>query len=180
MNRRQRDGARLQQQEQEVAEADADGGSSGGGGGACNELILQGLAILERLASDHHNCGEICSSPGLLAMITAPLYSGTFVHDNDIHVVTDWMHIVNATLKVLYQLIHAPGETSTRLRAEIAENKQAMSNLDAIVRQEAQQELKMRGMEILTELALDSSINLPRENKGNTHEEADAHLRAYR
>jgi hypothetical protein len=158
--RLQRDDVRLQQQQQ-----------PGGGSGACNELILQGLAILERLASDHHNCGEICGSPGLLPRITAPLFSGTLVHD--IHGTDDWVHVVNATFKVLYQLIHAPGETSTRLRAEIAENKQAMSNLEAIIRQSTEagkeahqeQELQMRAMEILTELALDLSIDLPRQTK---------------
>ncbi|CAD6340958.1 unnamed protein product [Miscanthus lutarioriparius] len=160
--RLQRDGVRLQQQQQEQ-QLQQQQQQRGGGSGACNELILQGLAILERLASDHHNRGEISGSSGLLAKITAPLYSGRFVQGIGI---ADWVHVANATFKVVYQLIHAPGETSARLRTEISSNKQAMSNLDTIiVRQEAQQELKMRAMEILTELALDLSIDLPRETK---------------
>ncbi|CAL4989110.1 unnamed protein product [Urochloa decumbens] len=143
---------------------DDDGGKKGGD---CNKLILQGLAILERLASDHHNCSDICSTPGLLPKIMAPLYSGTFSGDINI---TDWAHVVNAAFKVIYQLItHAPREISTRLCLDISSNQQAMSNLKGILDQGTgiQEELLMRAMEILTELALDLSVNLTSETKEN-------------
>ncbi|CAN6374592.1 unnamed protein product [Urochloa humidicola] len=141
-------------------------------GGVCNKLILQGLEILERLASDHHNCSDICSAPGLLPKITAPLYSSTFSGDINI---SDWANVVDAAFKVIYQLIiHAPQEISTRLRLEISSNQQAMSNLKGIldqgtetIGQETQEELLMRAMEILTELALDSSVDLTSETKEN-------------
>ncbi|TKV99806.1 hypothetical protein SEVIR_8G068000v4 [Setaria viridis] len=146
-----------------------DGGKKDGG---CNKLILQGLAILERLASsDHHNCSDICSAPGLLHMITAPLYSGTFSGDINM---SDWAHVVNAAFKVIYQLIsHAPEDISTRLRLDISSNEQAMSNLKGILDQgtgiglETQEQLLMRAMEILTELTLDSSVDLTSETKEN-------------
>ncbi|CAO2140713.1 unnamed protein product [Urochloa humidicola] len=143
---------------------DDDGGKNGGG---CNKLILQGLAILERLATDHHNCSDICSAPGLLPKITAPLYSGTFSRDINI---SDWADVVDAAFKVIYQLIiHAPREISTRLRLDISSNEQAMSNIKGILDQGTgiQEELLMRAMEILTELALDSSVQLSRGTKEN-------------
>ena len=54
------------------------------------------------------------------------------------------------------------------LRHEISSDDQALSNLKSILDQgnEAEhQELKLRAMEILTELALDLSINLTQETK---------------
>ncbi|CAO2143567.1 unnamed protein product [Urochloa humidicola] len=155
------------------------GDSSDNKGGVCNKLILQGLEILGRFAYDHHNCSDICSAPGLLPKITAPLYSGTFSGDINI---SDWANVVDAALKVIYQLIiHAPQEISTRLRLDISSNEQAMSNLKGILDQgtgiigldtqdellNTQKELLMRAMEILTELALDSFIDLTNETKKN-------------
>jgi hypothetical protein len=130
-----------------------------------NELILQGLTILERLASNRDNRRLICSTPGLLPKITAPLYSETLIQDVKTKA---WADIVTRCLKVLYQLIRAPGWTSRMLRHEISSDDQALSNLKSILDQgnEAEhQELKLRAMEILTELALDLSINLTQETK---------------
>ncbi|CAO2152744.1 unnamed protein product [Urochloa humidicola] len=148
------------------------GDDGGKKGGVCNKLILQGLAILERLASDHHNCSDICSDPGVLSKIMAPLYSSTFSGDINI---SDWALVVNAAFKVIYQLIiHAPRDISTRLRLDISSNEQAMNNLKGILDQgtaiiglETQEELLMRAIEILTELALDSSVDLTSETKEN-------------
>ncbi|KAF7050133.1 hypothetical protein CFC21_058542 [Triticum aestivum] len=50
-------------------------------GDGWNELILQGLTILERLAFDPHNCSDICNTPDLLPKIMAPLYSSTLIQD---------------------------------------------------------------------------------------------------
>ncbi|CAN6374591.1 unnamed protein product [Urochloa humidicola] len=154
---------------------DADGGKKV----SCNKLILQGLAILERLASsDHHNCSDICSAPGLLPKIMAPLYSATFNEDVKIR---DWAEVVSGSLKVLNQIIRAPVKASRRVRREIVSNKQAMCNLEWILEQsngadqelqtEAMkimtQELQIQAMKIMTQLALDASNNLSDNTKKN-------------
>uniref|UniRef100_A0A0E0DYJ8 Uncharacterized protein n=1 Tax=Oryza meridionalis TaxID=40149 RepID=A0A0E0DYJ8_9ORYZ len=151
------------QQQNKVDAAAGDGGR--GGGNDCNELILQGLRILQGLARDAHNCVEICSDVGLVAKITAPLYSTTLV--GDIGSSEPWADIANASLKVVHQLlVHAaaPGSTIS-LRHGISSNRQAMSNLENILHptstSEATEaiclELQMRAMEILTHLVLHSS-----------------------
>jgi hypothetical protein len=133
----------------------------------CNELILQGLTILERLASDHHNCMDISSTPGLLPKILAPLCSSTLIRG--INNSSTWADVVNGTFKVLCSLIRCPGSTGESLRREISANQQAISNLKSILDRSngAGQELQMRAMEILTELALDSSTNTTEETKEN-------------
>ncbi|XP_022684773.1 uncharacterized protein LOC111258188 [Setaria italica] len=135
-------------------------------GGGCNELILQGLTILERLASDQHNCMDICRNPSLLPRIMAPLCSNTLIQGAK---TSAWADVVNGSFKVLYRLIRCPGWTGKCLRRDIATSEQGISNLESILDQsnEAGQELQMRAMEILTELALDSSTNLTMETKEN-------------
>jgi hypothetical protein len=142
----------------------ADGNEAIGG---CNEVILEGLMILERLASDQHNCMEICTSPELLPKIMAPLCSSTLIQGVQ---TAAWADVVNGCLKVLYSLIRCPGHTGTSLRREISAHHQAISNLESFLAQSNEachhdQELQMRAMEILTELALDVSINLTVETK---------------
>ncbi|RLM69000.1 hypothetical protein C2845_PM17G04170 [Panicum miliaceum] len=130
--------------------------------GTCNRLVLQGLTILERLASDHNNCVDICSAPGLLPKIMAPICSNTLIQDIGNN--GAWADVVNGSFKVLHCLICAPGETSRSLRVEISsDDKPAVSNLQMILDQgnRSSQELKIQAMKILTELALDSSIELP-------------------
>ncbi|CAL4899243.1 unnamed protein product [Urochloa decumbens] len=134
-----------------------------------NQLILQGLAILEGLAFDHHNCQAICSTPGLLRKIMAPLSSAHLMHDIRNNV--DWARVVSGSFKVLYMLIKAPGESSWWLRREICSNEQSMSNLDRILKRCDEASglvlLQMGAMGILTQLALDLSVNLPEETKKN-------------
>jgi hypothetical protein len=103
--------------------------------GGHTELILQGLTILERLASDHHNCRDICATPGLLAKITAPLYSDTLLQDLSAATGGAWRHVVSASFGVVHQLIQAPGWTGARsLRHEISSHGHAVSNLQSIIR----------------------------------------------
>lgn len=137
------------------------------GTSGCNELILQGLTILERLASDRHNCMDISSTPGLLPKIMAPLCSSTLIQG--INNSSTWADVVNGTFKVLCSLIRCPSNTGEILRREISANQQATSNLKSILDRSngAGQELQMRAMEILTELALDSSTNTSVETKEN-------------
>ncbi|CAN6347770.1 unnamed protein product [Urochloa humidicola] len=127
-----------------------------------DKLILQGMAILEGLSLDHGNCTVICSTPGLLHKIMAPLSSAHLM--SDVSNNTYWAFLLSRSLKVLYNLIQAPGNASSSLRWEICSSKQSMSNLGSIVEAAGLQELQMGAMEILTELALD---NLAKETKVN-------------
>uniref|UniRef100_A0A0A9EHF7 Uncharacterized protein n=1 Tax=Arundo donax TaxID=35708 RepID=A0A0A9EHF7_ARUDO len=148
-----------------MEEVDNSSGNGGGGGGS-NKLILLGLSILKRLASDHQNCNEICSTPGILPKITAPLYSDTLVQDIRI---SAWADVVNETFQVLVRLVRDPGESSKRLVQDISSNKHAVSNLEKILDENsiAGPGMQMRAMNILTALASDSSSNLARETKEN-------------
>lgn len=65
---------RSQEGENETSSIDTEGGTY-------NKLIRQGLTILERLASNQHNCRDICNTPGLLSVITAPICSNTLIQD---------------------------------------------------------------------------------------------------
>jgi hypothetical protein len=135
-------------------------------GGRWNELILQGLTILERLASDQHNCMDICSTPGLIPKIMAPIYSETLIKGVNIMA---WHDIVNGTLRLVHRLICAPEWTGQRLAHEISSSKQALNNLDSLLDpgNKASKELQMRAIEILTEMTLDSSTNLKTGTKEN-------------
>uniref|UniRef100_A0A0E0MDI4 Uncharacterized protein n=1 Tax=Oryza punctata TaxID=4537 RepID=A0A0E0MDI4_ORYPU len=127
--------------------------------GGHNELILQGLRIFERLASDPHNCTDICAAPGLVVKITAPLYSATLIQDIANNM--SWAGLVNESLRALQRLIHVGPSTS--LRNDMLSDKQVMSNLESILHLRCEaaevvcQELQMQAIEILTQLVLHSS-----------------------
>ncbi|KAM3205977.1 hypothetical protein ACQJBY_061579 [Aegilops geniculata] len=140
-------------------------GDTQGEGDGWNELILQGLTILERLASDQHNCRDICSTPDLITKIMSPICSETLIQDINI---MPWKDVVNGALRVVYRLIRAPEWTGgRRLAHEISCSKQAVRNLEMILDQGniASQQLQMRAMEILTELAMDSSAKVAMRTK---------------
>lgn len=104
---------------------------------------------------------DICSAPGLLPKIMAPIYSNTLIQD--IGNSGAWADVVSGSFKVLHRLICAPGETSRSLRLEISSRDEpAVSNLQMILDQgnRTSQEL-IEAMKILTELASDPSIELP-------------------
>ncbi|KAL6868183.1 hypothetical protein ACP4OV_015028 [Aristida adscensionis] len=124
-----------------------------------NELVLQGLAIIEKLALNIRNCQEMIErAPGLLEKIKAPVYSETLI--NDIKN-SGFAAIVNGTLKVLYQLIHTSGSTERWLPDEMSWHRLGVTNLEMILDQDSNaQELQMRAMEILTELALISGSEI--------------------
>ncbi|CAN6347768.1 unnamed protein product [Urochloa humidicola] len=138
--------------------------------GPNDDLILQGLWILDRLASNNHNnCTAICSTPGLLPKIMVPLSSVHLI--NDISNNTEWVRVVTESFWVLHMLLaNTPGNAGSQLRQKIYSNKQSMSNLESILdhgQQSAGLDLymKMLAMRILTHLALDQSINLAMETK---------------
>jgi hypothetical protein len=126
-------------------------------GGTSNELVQKGLTILERLASNSDNRRLICSTPGLLPKITEPVYSATLIQDVK---TKEWADIVTRCFKVLYQLIRAPDGSHEIFSSDV----QALSNLKIILElgnnEADHQELQLVAMKILTELALDLSINL--------------------
>lgn len=95
------------------------------------ELVLQGLTILDRLALDHHNCREICSVPGLLPRITAPLYSHTLIQG--VIGMPPRARLVSKSMRVVHRLIRAPGETAATLRRQICADEQAVSNIEGIL-----------------------------------------------
>uniref|UniRef100_J3L8L6 Uncharacterized protein n=1 Tax=Oryza brachyantha TaxID=4533 RepID=J3L8L6_ORYBR len=142
------------------------GGGGNGGGSSSNELILQGLRILEGLAPDARNCTEICTDRRLVAKITTPLYSATLMQD-----------IGGGGAGgggVVHQLIRvrvtAPAAAGS-LRHEISSDEHAMSNLEGILHRRSEaaeaigQELQMRAMEVLTQLVLDSSVSISSETR---------------
>ncbi|CAM0877945.1 unnamed protein product [Alopecurus aequalis] len=127
-----------------------------------NQLILQGLNILERLTCNQHNCREICSNPDLLYKIMAPIYSDTLMQDICIE---QWRSIVNGSFRVVLQLMQADEWTGRWMRREIS--SRALSNLEKILDNGdvAGTELHMAAICIMTELALDVSVNLSHEAK---------------
>lgn len=156
--------AKTQEGDAEQDEADIPIHVSKGDG--WNELILQGMTILEKLAADQHNCSDICSTPGLLPKIMAPLHSETLIQDISINA---WADIVNGSLKVVHRLIRVPEWTGRRVHSEISSSKHAVSNLEEILDEGNGnvEELQMRAMEILTELALDMQTDLSSKTKEN-------------
>ncbi|KAJ1274944.1 hypothetical protein BS78_05G098000 [Paspalum vaginatum] len=105
------------------------------------------------LATDRQNCRDICSTPGLLPKLTAPLYSATLM--DEIGKIHRWAKVVERSL------------SRRRLRREISSNERAMSNLKGILDAAGQDLLRVQAMKILTELALDVPIN-PSENTKET------------
>ncbi|RLM70145.1 uncharacterized protein C2845_PM17G04110 [Panicum miliaceum] len=101
-----------------------------GVGVASNELILQGLKILEKLAFDHLNCEVICRDSGLLSKIMEPIYSNTLIQEI---MAPPRASVVKGSFKVVHRLIRTPGETGAALRYKISSSKQAVSNLERIL-----------------------------------------------
>ncbi|KAF8783639.1 hypothetical protein HU200_000436 [Digitaria exilis] len=118
------------------------------------ELISQGLLILERLTQDEENCTEITKHQRLLSKITSPLRSRDFLSN------AAMVEMVSKSLTVVSRLLTSPGDGATRLRQQLASNKEAVSNLMAILKtyREGAEQLHQDALEILTELALDDSF----------------------
>nr|CAB3455527.1 unnamed protein product [Digitaria exilis] len=118
------------------------------------ELISQGLLILERLTQDEENCTEITKHQRLLSKITSPLRSREFLSNEAM------VEMVSKSLTVVTRLLTSPGEGATKLRQQLASNKEAVSNLMAILKtyRKGDEQLHQDALEILTELALDDSF----------------------
>ncbi|KAF8713906.1 hypothetical protein HU200_027886 [Digitaria exilis] len=118
------------------------------------ELISQGLLILERLTQDEENCTEITKHQRLLSKITSPLRSREFLSNEAM------VEMVSKSLTVVSRLLTSPGDGATRLRQQLASNREAVSNLMAILNtyRGGGKQLHQDSLEILTELALDDSF----------------------
>jgi hypothetical protein len=144
--------------------------------GTEEELILQGLRIVESLAHNEHNCTEIYKNKDILLKITTPVCCDKFVEE----VKTNGgcsVRVTEGTLKVVSRLVGAHGDTGKNMRLDIAnagskdvssskENMTLVSNLVAILRLKGNESnnnilgLQTRAIEIVAQLFRDESINL--------------------
>ena len=129
--------------------------------GTNEDLILQGLRILEKLAQNEHNCTQIYDTKGLLLKITAPFNCKEFTED--IRTSVPWLKVVEASLRVVARLMEAPGDTGVNVREQIARNSQTIDNLNEVLSLQVQGndssilELQTQATEVLAKLFSDES-----------------------
>ncbi|KAJ1274249.1 hypothetical protein BS78_05G047800 [Paspalum vaginatum] len=102
----------------------------GSAAASSTQLMEQGLLILEGLATDEGNCKIISSTHGLLSKVMMPT-SSDLLHRID-H--AKWTDMVNMSLSVTSLLAAAPGDTGKELRGKIANDKEAIASMEAILR----------------------------------------------
>ncbi|XP_057546582.1 uncharacterized protein LOC130825397 [Amaranthus tricolor] len=114
-----------------------------------------GLLILKKLAGDHHNCGKIGNTRGLLPKIVNFTCAGeTLLKDQN--VAASQIQTVKISLQVLKMLASTTGSTGKQLRKEISELVFTFINIRDILRHgEKYPNLQKLGIEILTSLAID-------------------------
>ncbi|PNT65879.1 uncharacterized protein LOC106866330 isoform X2 [Brachypodium distachyon] len=129
--------------------------------GSNGDLVLQGLRILENLAHDQDNCAEIYGYNDLLSKIVAPVSSSSLMEDIEINVA--WKKVVDGSLRMISQLMGAPGDTGKNMRRQIADDTSAVANLEAVLSLEINSEslqLKTRAIDVLAQLIFDESTSL--------------------
>ncbi|KAL5206180.1 hypothetical protein ABZP36_034389 [Zizania latifolia] len=120
-------------------------------------MMVLGLAILEKLSTNKHNCATTSNAvQGLLPKIMAPV-SSDMLH----RIGHDALYgIVNGSLKVMCRLVTAPGETGIEFRRAIASNKEAVGGMEMILNcKNCTDEIHMLAIKILTQLPVDASSN---------------------
>ncbi|KAL6850332.1 hypothetical protein ACP4OV_020959 [Aristida adscensionis] len=132
------------------------------------DLILQGLIIIENLSIDQDNCTEIYNTKTLLSKITAPLRSDCLIKDITVH--ASWIKVVDASLRVLRKLVGHPGDTGKNMRHEIDGCRKSVENLIVILHLELEGdcgvlELQMGAIGILTHLISDESTSASRDRR---------------
>ncbi|XP_051191249.1 uncharacterized protein [Lolium perenne] len=127
---------------------------------AYEKLVLTGLCILRKLATHENNCRIMSQTQGLIPKIMAPLTSDI------IHRFSGgaWSaSAVEESLKVMFRLVAAPGETGVKLRQEISSNKEAISTMERILNCECDTccaKLQKGAMGILMQLRMDNPENI--------------------
>jgi hypothetical protein len=94
------------------------------------KLVLRGLCMLWKLATDKENCRVMSHAQGLLPRIMAPLTSDI------IHQFSGgaWsISVVEGSLKVMRLLLASPGETGAKLHREMSNNKEAIGTMERIL-----------------------------------------------
>uniref|UniRef100_N1QVP8 Uncharacterized protein n=1 Tax=Aegilops tauschii TaxID=37682 RepID=N1QVP8_AEGTA len=88
------------------------------------DLVLQGLGIIEKLATDEDNCRVMGDTDDLASMIMRPLSCDLLHRFNH----GEWSNIVDASLRVLCTWLDtAMGKRGDKLCSQIALNKEAIS-----------------------------------------------------
>ncbi|KAL6630097.1 hypothetical protein ACP70R_029862 [Stipagrostis hirtigluma subsp. patula] len=122
------------------------------------DLVVQGLRILARLATNEDNCVIISNTRGLLSKIMAPV-TNDLVHSYGRYV---WcIRLSEESLRVMCQLVTAPGEIGRKLRCEISSNKIAMAAMESILESQTNSDLQReKAIQTLTELYIDTSSSM--------------------
>jgi hypothetical protein len=118
------------------------------------KLLLTGLRILWKLATHENNCTIMSHTQGLLLRIMAPLTSDIIHQFNG----DAWsISVVEESLKVMFQLVAAPGKTGAKLRQEISSNNEAIGTMERILNCECcSSKLQKRATGILIKIYMDT------------------------
>ncbi|CAN6371905.1 unnamed protein product [Urochloa humidicola] len=139
--------------------------------GTNEDLILQGLRILENLALDEHNCRVICSDVALFSKIVSPVSSNNLVQDMKKN--PPWIKVTDESLKLVSRLMSSTDDAGKEMRCRIATNSSAVKNLEDILALEISSTniivLKIRSIEILEQICWveSTSSNEARERREN-------------
>jgi hypothetical protein len=144
--------------------------------GTNEDLILQGLRVLEHLALDERNCKVICSTDSLFYKIVAPVSSEKLIQDTKTN--TAWAKVTDGSLKLLSRLMRSLGDSDTgkEMRRRVADNRSAVNNLEEVLALEINSSniiaLQIRTIEILEQLCSGDgestyTNNSTRERRGN-------------
>ncbi|XP_045089763.1 uncharacterized protein [Aegilops tauschii subsp. strangulata] len=129
--------------------------------GTDKDLVLLGLRILEKLAHNRHNCTLIYNTKDILSKIVAPVSSNKL--EEDIKSNATWTKVIGGSLKVVSQLMGSSGSTSVKMRRLIANNSNAVTNLEAVLDMDMKSnsviKLQIQAIDVLTQLALHHPAN---------------------
>ncbi|KAJ1275927.1 hypothetical protein BS78_05G173800 [Paspalum vaginatum] len=139
--------------------------------GTNEDLILQGLRILENVALNEQNGKVICRTDALLSKIVAPVSSEGLIQDTKTN--TAWTKVTDGSLKLVSQLMRSPGDTGKEMRRRVSDNSLAVENLEEVLALELSSSdiigIQVRAIEILQQLCSGESttISWARERREN-------------
>lgn len=123
---------------------------------AYKELLLGGMRILLKLATNEKNCRVMGNTFDLIPKIMAPIIFDLIHHTTDAH--GTWSDVVEVSMEVIIQLTDAPRETGAKLRHEISSCEEAISTMWRILNcTECNEGLQQRAILILTRLCMDTT-----------------------